>query len=83
MQLLEWKLEDIEKWMIDVLKGQINHCKLECQKEWIPILFKRVSQIPTNDDELFELIKSQPDYLTQKQKEAKEKAKRESTFKVE
>lgn len=74
--------ETIKNHIRSAAASFFNSYKDKLKNEWLPILFKRVKQIPTDDDELFALIKSQPDYLTQKQKEAKEKAKREAGFKV-
>lgn len=73
----------IKDTIIWAISSYFEGYKEKIKAEWIPILFKRVSHIPTNESELLDLIRSQPDYLTKKQKEEIEKAKREGTFKVE
>lgn len=73
----------IKDTIIWAISSYFDGYKDKIKDEWIPILFKRVSHIPTNESELLDLIRSQPDYLTKKQKEEIEKAKREGTFRIE
>lgn len=73
----------IKETIVWAVSSYFDSHKEKLKDEWIPILFKRVSHIPTNEVELLDLIRSQPDYLTKKQKEEKEKAQREASFRIE
>ncbi len=84
-KLLDFRILDVEKWILEMIEGQINHCRLELVKEWTQKLNSddSIESIPTNVDKFVQMVISRSDYKTRKQKEAEEKAKREATFKVE
>ena len=82
VQLLEWRVPDIETWVADALKGHINHCKLEFEKEWIPKLQAdpTVESIPSRIDAFVKTVTSRVDYKNRKQRDAEAQMQATSQF---
>ena len=68
---LENHVKNILTWNI---KSLCEGYKESLKTTWLPILFKRYPSIPTGDEELINLILSQPDYKSKEQKEFEERA---------
>ena len=63
--------EDIKRRIYWVLYDQkYQKCFERLKMEWEPKLKKRMSSIPTNDEELAELIFKQPDYKSRKTRDS-------------
>lgn len=77
---IEQRIKDIIGWAALSFATQ---AKEEIKKAWLPILFKRLKTIPTDDTELLTLIFSQPDYKDKDQKDFKKDAEESSKFKVD
>jgi hypothetical protein len=76
-----WKVEEqIESFLKNNLSSHLSSVFERIKQEWLPVLFKRCNYIPTNEHELLDLIRSQPDYKSAIEKEAAKKA--EETSKV-
>jgi len=72
-------LKDRVKWDVQ------SYCEESYEKlknKWLPILFTRLKQIPTDKQELLQVIMSQPDYKDAYLKRMEAKAKAELAFKV-
>jgi len=65
--------EDMKRRIKYIIMHKYEQCFDRLKKEWEPKLAQVMSSIPTNADELAELIFSQPDY--------KNRSKRETTGK--
>lgn len=61
--------EDMERRVKHILTHKYERCLERLKNEWIPKLSQRMSSIPTNEEELAELIFSQPDYKNRSQRE--------------
>lgn len=72
-------IKEMVRWC---LQSYCDQAYENLKKEWLPILFKRLKSIPTDEDELVNLILSQPDYRNYSEKQSDEKVKKESTFTV-
>lgn len=78
-QLLSHIKESV-KWNIESLcLSSVSNLK----KEWLPHLFKRYTSIPTGDEELLNLIFSQPDCKSKEQKDFESTAQADASFKEE
>ena len=68
---LKDRLIDIEDWIHKALLGQIDYCKDEFEKRWMPTIMNdpSIASIPKNKDELHKLIFSHKDYQTRVQRE--------------
>lgn len=60
---------DMKRRVHYVITHKYEQCFKRLTKEWLPKLKKIMSSIPTNDDELAELIFSQPEYKSRKKRE--------------
>ncbi len=58
--------EDMKRRVQYILMHKYERCFERLKEEWLPKLKKRVQSIPTNDDQLAELILSQSDYKNRK-----------------
>ena len=61
--------EDMKRRVQYVLTHKYERCLERLKKEWLPKLSERMDTIPTNNDQLCELIFSQPDYKNRSQRE--------------
>lgn len=64
-------IEDMERRARWVIEHKYEICLEKLKTEWEPILRKRVKSLPTDQDDLAELIFSQPDYKNRSQREQK------------
>lgn len=65
--------EGIEEWcMAGPIEEKIHNTKTRMEGEWMPKLRERGLDIPANDEDLVNLITSQPDY---KDRETRDKEK--------
>lgn len=64
-----------------ILQHKYERCMERLEKEWAPKLRERVASVPTNRDELADLIFSQPDYKDRAVREAEAKEKEEKAQK--
>jgi hypothetical protein len=62
--------EDIERRARWVIEHKYERCFERLKNQWEPILRNRISSIPTDPDQLAELIFSQPDYKNRSQRES-------------
>ena len=62
---------DLKRRLHYILTHKYERCFDRLKKEWEPKLKSRVSSIPTSEDQLAELIFSQPDYKSRKHREVK------------
>lgn len=72
--------ESIKQMVQWCLQSRCEQAYDQIKKDWLPILFKRLSSIPTDEVELINLIMSQTDYRDYSQRQQDEKIRRESTF---
>ena len=72
LKCLKNDLLDPEDWFIGALTGKINKCKKRMVTQWIPILRSKGLSIPSNDEELVDLILAQPDYKNRAERESEE-----------
>lgn len=77
---IEARFHEIVHWHIQSFCDQSRE---SLKKHWIPILFKRLKSIPTDDESLLGLIFSQSDYQDQYTKDAISKAMNEAKFTTE
>jgi len=63
--------EDMERRVSHVLQHKYERCFERLKRDWEPKLRERMSSIPTDSDELAELIFSQPDYKNRSQRESR------------
>lgn len=79
--------DDMKRRIHYILTHKYERCLERLRGEWMPKLSNRVSSVPTNSDELVQLILSQPDYKCRKTREDekanKEKFERSSTFQTQ
>lgn len=66
---------DMERRVCYILQHKYERCLERLRKEWEPKLRERVSSLPSNLEELAELIFSQPDYKDRKKREEEIKDK--------
>jgi len=62
---------DMKRRLHYILTHKYEECFKRLKQEWEPKLASRVSSVPTNPDELAQLIFSQPDYKCRKTRELK------------
>lgn len=62
--------EDMKRRLQYILMHKYERCMERLKKEWEGKLKERVASIPTNDDALAELIFSQPEYKSRKQRDS-------------
>ena len=62
-------LEDMKRRLQWVIMHKYSTCFEALRKEWMPKLAQRHASVPTNPDEFAELVFSQPDYKSRKQRE--------------
>lgn len=55
--------DDMKRRLHWVLNHKYERCLERLKSEWMPKLKGRLQSIPTNDDDLAEIIFSQPDYM--------------------
>lgn len=71
---------DMERRVRWVIEHKYQNCFKRLKEQWEPILRQRMDAIPTDPDQLAELIFSQPEYKSRSQRKAesrqKEKLKR-------
>jgi len=65
---------DMHRRLHYILKQKYEECFKRLKAEWEPKLESRVSSIPTDRDQLAELIMSQPDYKCRKMRDEEESA---------
>lgn len=70
LKSLKNDLLDPQDWFVQALTGKINKCKKRMMREWIPRLRAKGLSIPANDEELVDLILTQPDYKNRAEREA-------------
>lgn len=61
--------EDMKRRLHYILTHKYERCFERLKTDWMPKLQQRLKSIPTNHDELAELIFSQPDYRSRKERE--------------
>lgn len=61
--------EDMKRRLHYILTHKYERCFEKLKEEWMPKLQKRLEVVPTNPDALAEIIFSQPDYRSRKQRE--------------
>lgn len=66
--------DDMKRRLEWILTHKYERCFMRLKKEWEPKLSERMQSIPTNPDELAELIFSQPDYKNRSQRELNAKS---------
>lgn len=77
-------LEDhIKKGLVWNIQSLCNNSKQNLKNQWMPLLFKRYKSIPTDDEELINLIFEQPDYRNKYQMDFEKSARERSSFKEE
>lgn len=64
---------DMKRRLHYVLTHKYEQCFDRLKNEWAPKLAQRMSSIPTNPDQLAELIFSQPDYKNRSARESESK----------
>lgn len=69
LRCLDNDLLSSKDWLVEGLKGKINHCKKRMFRQWIPILRDRSLDIPATDSALIALILSQSDYKDRRNRE--------------
>lgn len=62
--------EDMKRRLQYILMHKYERCLERLKKEWEVRLKERAASIPTNDDALAELIFSQPEYKSRKQRDS-------------
>ena len=72
LKCLKNDLLDTEDWFVKALTGKINNCKKRMMREWIPRLRAKGLSIPSNDEELVDLILAQPDYKNRAERDKEE-----------
>ena len=60
---------DMKRRLHYILMHKYERCLERLKNEWLPKLKDRVASIPTNDEQLAQLIFSQPDYKCRKTRE--------------
>ena len=60
---------DMKRRLQWVLMHKYERCMERLKSEWLPKLKSKYATIPTNDDQLAELIFADPDYKGRKQKD--------------
>lgn len=60
---------DMKERIKYILIHKYENCFERLKSEWMPKLQERMDSIPTKDDALADLIFSQPDYKSRKQRE--------------
>lgn len=61
---------DMKRRLEYILMHKYEQCFKRLKAEWEPKLAQRLESIPTNPDDLAQLIFSQPDYVDRKQRDA-------------
>jgi len=61
--------EDMKRRVHYIINHKYERCLERLKQEWLPKLSSRVANIPTNEEELANLIFSQQDYKNRSQKE--------------
>lgn len=69
LKCLKNDLLDPQDWFVKALTGKIDKCKKRMMNQWIPRLRSKGISIPPTDEELVDLILSQPDYKNRAEKE--------------
>jgi len=77
---IEARFHEAVSWYV---QSYCDQARENIKKTWIPILFKRLKSIPTDDESLLNLIFAQPDYEDQYTKDCIAKAMSEAKFKTE
>jgi hypothetical protein len=62
--------QDMKRRLHWVLNHKYERCLERMKNEWMPKLKGRVASVPTDDDAFAQLVMSQPDYRSRKQREA-------------
>jgi len=63
--------EDMKRRLQYILTHKYERCFERLKNEWMPVLKERMQSIPTNDDDLAEVIFKQPEYKSRKMRESK------------
>lgn len=74
-------ISDMERRAKYIIEHKYDRCMERLKNEWMPKLAKIHSSIPTNNDQLAELIFAHPEYKnrSQREEEAKEQAHKAKT----
>lgn len=62
--------DDMKRRLQYILMHKYERCLERLKKEWLPKLAERMPTVPTNDEQLAQLIFSQPDYKDRTQRDA-------------
>jgi len=67
--------EDMERRVHWVLTHKYKRCFERLRKQWEPILRERLASVPTDPDELAEVIFSQSDYKNRSQRDTQDRGR--------
>lgn len=61
--------QDMKRRLQWVLNHKYERCLERMKNEWMPKLKNRVASVPTDDDAFAQLVMSQPEYKSRKQRD--------------
>lgn len=61
--------QDMKRRLQWVLNHKYDRCLERMKNEWMPKLKNRVASVPTDDDAFAQLVMSQPEYKSRKQRD--------------